>query len=195
MDTNAIAAALANPDGAMTRRAALAARRHLPKSGIYSWWFDSLRDVVPDDGVVERDGWTMLYVGISPGRASSKSNLASRLGQHLNLNAEGSTLRLTLGVVLADTLGLELRRVGSGTRLTFHCGEKRLNDWLDEHARVKVIGVDEPWLVEPHIIGDFTLPLNLDHNDHAFGTQLSAMRGEARRSARLQPPNPDCCGK
>ena len=45
-------------------------------------------------------------------------------------NAYGSTLRLTLGCLLADQLGIELRRVGSGTRLTFGDGEQALSEWM-----------------------------------------------------------------
>ncbi len=46
---------------------------------------------------------------------------------HYAGNAEGSTLRKTLGCLLADELGIELRRVGSGTRKTFVDGEHRLS--------------------------------------------------------------------
>ena len=117
---------LSNKDSAMTRAETLATRRTLPPSGIYSWWFDDLHDLVPHQGTVADGAWAMLYVGISPARPASRSNLGARLSQHLSLNAEGSTLRLTLGVLLGDRLGLDLRRVGSGKRLTFHCGEAKL---------------------------------------------------------------------
>jgi hypothetical protein len=42
-------------------------------------------------------------------------------------NAEGSTLRLSSGCILAEQLGIQLRRVGSGKRLTFGTGEQRLS--------------------------------------------------------------------
>lgn len=193
MDTTQLRGQLSDHTMAMTRAKALAGRRSLPASGIYSWWFDSLADLVPHEGTVTTGEWAMLYIGISPGRASSKSNLSARLSQHLNLNAEGSTLRLTLGVLLADRLGLELRRVGSGKRMTFHCGEAKLNTWLDAHARVRVVGLDEPWLAEPNVIKAFSLPLNLHHNDHAFGPSLSGLRREAKGRARALPANPGCC--
>jgi hypothetical protein len=38
---------------------------------------------------------------------------------HYTGNAEGSTLRKTLGCLLADELGIQLRRVGSGKGMTF----------------------------------------------------------------------------
>lgn len=77
-------------------------------------------------------------MGISPkrpptnGRPPSRENLQSRIRYHFRGNAEGSTLRLTLGCLL----GLELRRVGSGKRLTFAAGEARLTQWLADNARV-----------------------------------------------------------
>ena len=84
----------------------------------------------------------LLYVGISPkappanGRAPNRQNLRTRLRYHMRGNAEGSTLRLTLGCLLAEDLGLCSRRVGSGKRLTFCDGEKRLSEWLAENAFV-----------------------------------------------------------
>jgi hypothetical protein len=193
MNLDDLREALINKSRAMTRAEALSARRDLPSSGIYSWWFDDLDELVPYQGSVVDGVWAMLYVGISPARPSSKSSLSARLSQHLSLNAEGSTLRLTLGVLLADRLGLELRRVGSGNRLTFHCGEAKLNSWLDTHALVNVVALNEPWIVEPDVIGGFTLPLNLDRNTHPFKHTLSEMRATARRRARELPKNPRCC--
>ncbi|HEV8559512.1 MAG TPA: hypothetical protein VGR06_24485, partial [Actinophytocola sp.] len=55
----------------------------------------------------------LLYVGIAPRHIAtriSRQNVRSRVRCHFQGNAEGSTLRLTLGCLL----GLELRRVGSG---------------------------------------------------------------------------------
>ena len=74
---------------------------------------------VPAGACVVRDGWTLLYVGISPkaspsnGAPASRQTIQSRIRYHYRGNAEGSTLRLTLGVLLAADLGIELRRVGS----------------------------------------------------------------------------------
>ncbi|MER6923283.1 GIY-YIG nuclease family protein [Streptomyces spiralis] len=56
---------------------------------------------------------------------------ARRGRYHYRGNAAGSTLRLTLGCLF----GLELRRVGSGTRLTFgRVGEARLSQWMAANA-------------------------------------------------------------
>src|SRR5262245_55522729 len=79
---------------------------------------------VPTGDCLTVNGVTLLYVGIAPkaspsggGKPSSQS-LWHRIRYHYRGNAEGSTLRLTLGCLLAKELGLELRRVGSGRRLT-----------------------------------------------------------------------------
>jgi hypothetical protein len=44
--------------------------------------------------------------------------LSRRIQYHMRGNAEASTLRLTLGCLLAEELDIELRRVGHGKRLT-----------------------------------------------------------------------------
>jgi hypothetical protein len=75
----------------------------------------------------------MLYVGISPkaspknGKPPSRQTLRSRVRYHYCGNAEGSTLRLTLGCLLAEKLCMDLRRVGSGKRRTFFHGERLLS--------------------------------------------------------------------
>jgi hypothetical protein len=52
---------------------------------------------------------------------------------HFRGNAAGSTLRLMLGCLV----GLELRRVSSGKRMTFgEAGEAALGQWTANHARV-----------------------------------------------------------
>ena len=103
-------------------------------------------------------------------------------------NAYGSTLRLTLGCLL----GLELRRVGSGTHLTFGpAGEAQLSDWMHEHARVCWYPTAEPWLVESDAIERLDLPLNLDQNrGHPFHPTLTQLRADARNRAREQPVLP-----
>jgi hypothetical protein len=103
-------------------------------------------------------------------------------------NAEGSTLRLTLGCLLANELGIQLRRVGSGTRLTFGDGEKRLSDWMAENAFVSWEVCPEPWVLEGALIGALPLPLNLDRNaSHPFCAPLTGIRRVAREAARALP--------
>jgi hypothetical protein len=83
---------------------------------------------VPVDGTHWTEFGHLLYVGVSPsepprnGKAPSQQNLRKRIRYHFRGNAAGSTLRLTLGSLLAAELGIELRRVGSGNRFTFSDG-------------------------------------------------------------------------
>jgi hypothetical protein len=95
---------------------------------------------------------------------------------------------LTLGCLLASELEIQLRRVGSGSRLTFAGGEATLSDWMDQHARVAWVQHASPWEAEHALIARWILPLNLDQNTHSpFRTELSALRSSARELARNLP--------
>jgi hypothetical protein len=108
----------------------------------------------------------------------STQHLRNRVRYHYRGNAEGSTLRLTLSCLL----GLELRRVVSGKRMTSgKDGEPRLT----EHARVCWIQHPNPWSWKTDLIAQLDLPFNLDQNKHnPFHPQLTALRAEARKLAR-----------
>nr|WP_247691642.1 hypothetical protein [Streptomyces sp. B15] len=116
---------------------------------------------------------------------TSTQNLRKRVRYHYRGNAAGSTLRLTLGCLL----GLELRRVGSGKRMTFgKAGEATLSQWMAENAQVCWIEHSKPWSLESQLISQLDLPLNLDQNDHnPFHGRLKDMRAEARHLARDLP--------
>lgn len=149
--------------------------------GVYGWYFEQSPDPRLPAG-------RLLYVGIAPrhmGTRASRQNLRTRVRYHFRGNAEGSTLRLTLGCLL----GLELRRVGSGRRLTFgQAGEKELTTWMASNARVCWLVHPEPWIVESELIACLDLPLNLDQNrNHTFYQHLSALRASARARARELP--------
>src|SRR5690242_5394181 len=89
----------------------------------------------------------------SPERAPpSKQTLRDRIKYHYTGNAEGSTLRKTLGCLLADDLGIELRRVGSGRRMTFVEGEQTLSAWMAENAYISWVVRDQPWELEDELI-------------------------------------------
>ena len=144
---------------------------------------------------VQRDGLTLLYTGISPKRAPvngkppSSQNLRQRITYHYSGNAEGSTLRKTLGVLLADELGIELRRVGSGKRRTFgRRGEMALSNWMAENALVSWVVHPQPWVLERELIRILDVPLNLQDNKHnPFHAVLTRLRAEAGRNARELP--------
>ncbi|MYT60584.1 GIY-YIG nuclease family protein [[Kitasatospora] papulosa] len=147
-------------------------------AGVYGWHFEQ----VPHPGLV---AGRLLYVGIAPrymANRTSTQNLRKRVRYHFRGNAAGSTLRLTLGCLL----GLELRRVGSGKRMTFGKeGEAALSQWMAENARVCWIEHAEPWTMESELISQLDLPLNLDQNRrNAFRRRLKELRAQARQRAR-----------
>ncbi|MGW5126854.1 GIY-YIG nuclease family protein [Streptomyces sp. NPDC004069] len=134
------------------------------------------------------DAGRLLYVGIAPrhmANRTSTQNLRKRARYHFRGNAYGSTLRLTIGCLL----GLELRRVGSGKRMTFGmAGETTLSQRMAENARVCWVEHGEPWVLESELISQLDLPLNLDQNRHnAFHSRLKGLRAEARQRARELP--------
>ena len=163
--------------------------------GIYAWYFRELPDSrIQRDHLHHAHGLTLLYVGISPkapplsGGKPSSENLRKRIRYHYEGNAEGSTLRLTLGCLLSSCLGTALRRVGSGKRLTFGSGETTLTDWMAENALVTWIATPAPWEVEAQLLDELDLPLNLDQNsgNHFYPT-LREVRKDAREKARALP--------
>ncbi|HHA1952712.1 hypothetical protein M8T12_15105 [Enterobacter ludwigii] len=158
-------------------------------NGIYFWWFKEIPPGVPTVGCMTQDGYTLLYVGISPDKKSkpnSRANLRQRIKTHYSGNAEGSTLRRTLGVLLATKSNFPLRRVGSGKRTTFtHPGEQWLDQWMEQNAKVSWVEDEEPWVLEETLISSISLPLNLQGNNHAFKPVLSAMRSKAMAEAKM----------
>jgi hypothetical protein len=156
---------------------------------VYAWYFRDIPPLVPSVGCVVKGQSTLLYAGIAPkapptnGKPSSQT-LFHRIRYHMQGNAEGSTLRLTLGCLL----GLELRRVGGGKRRTFADREADLSAWMAQNAAVCWIETQEPWVVETELLGSVSLPLNLDQNrEHAFHPTLSAIRSAAKRKAEGLP--------
>jgi len=179
--------ALLNPARLWTRAEVVVRARDCPvprQAGVYAWYFREVPPGVPPTDCRQALGATLLYVGISPKKPPSGQDLRGRIRYHYCGNAEGSTLRLTLGCLL----GIPLRRVGSGRRRTFADGEERLSEWMAQNALVIWLPTTEPWLLEEQLIATVSLPLNLDQNrQHAFHARLSALRSDARARANASP--------
>jgi GIY-YIG catalytic domain len=157
--------------------------------GVYAWFFREIPPQVPTAGCVQRQGLTLLYVGISPkkptpGKEPSHETIKSRLCDHMGrTNAEGSTVRMTLGCLLSDTLGIRLQRLGN--RFTFGAGEAVLSEWIGRNAFVSWTLDPEPWLLEDRLIASLDLPLNLQGNGrHPFYPILKKIRPRAKAAAR-----------
>ena len=188
----------------LTRTKVLASPCPVPtEPGVYGWWFRELPAEMDVRGCISRDGLTLLYAGISPkapptnGRSPSRETIRSRIRTHYTGNAEGSTLRRSLGCLLAERLNIELRRYSSGTRLHFGAGERDLSRWMDRNALVSWLARPQPWVLENKILQQLDLPLNLNQNTrNAFHPILTACRADAARRARSLPvlPNPDTGG-
>jgi hypothetical protein len=136
----------------------------------------------------------LLYVGIAPkrppanGASPSRQTLRDRVRYHFSGNAEGSTLRLTLGCLLSDRLGIELRRVGSGSRLMFSTGETVLSEWMSNNIFVCWTEHSRPWELEEELIRTVSVPLNLNQNrNHGFHSTLTSIRARAKERARELP--------
>ena len=160
--------------------------------------------MVDASGCCQHEGLTLLYAGISPrrpprnARVPGRQGLRRRLETHYGGNAEGSTLRKTLGCLLADELGLELRRVGSGRRRTFAAGEPVLSAWMEENTRVSWVVRDCPWELEDVLIASVDLPLNLEGNSrNQFHPELTRTRADCVARANSLPvlPNPGIGGR
>lgn len=159
------------------------------RPGVYGWWFRTVPGAIDASGCEQRDGLTLLYVGISPtrppenGKPPSTQDMRKRIRYHFGggkANAEGSTLRKSLGVLLGPELGFELRRIGSGDRRTFAGGEAVLNQWMAENALVSWLIHPEPWLIEDKLVAALDLPLNVQGNErNAFYPELKRLRREA----------------
>jgi hypothetical protein len=155
--------------------------------GIYAWYFKNLLDDTMRQTCHTWEGLPLLYIGIASEERSQ--SLRKRLRYHLKGNAEGSTLRLSLGCLLSDQLGIQLRRIGSGTRMTFTPpGEMKLNQWLDDNAFIAWTRTPSTRLLESGFIYNNSLPLNLSQNEnHPFYGTLSQLRQQAKQTARSLP--------
>jgi hypothetical protein len=155
-----------------------------PKAGFYAWFFKNIPESIPAENCFERDGFVLLYLGISPSSETSSANLVKRIrSQHMNGNAAGSTLRFSLASILGDSMNMPL--IKKGSRIFLGENEEKLNEWLDENARVAFVECEEPWLYESSLIKQLDLPMNIEHNkQHLFYASMKKIRSDARKAAR-----------
>ncbi len=159
------------------------------ESGAFGWWFREIPGDIDVSGCEQQDGWTLLYVGISPGpppksgKPQTPQDIRKRIRYHFGAggaSADGSQLRKSLGVLLGDQLGFALRRVGSGKRQTFAGGEAVLTEWMAENTTVSWVLHPEPWHLEAKLLAALDLPLNFQDNErNAFAPELKRRRREA----------------
>jgi hypothetical protein len=157
--------------------------------GVYALFFKEVPPGVPVEGCLTHEGVTLLYIGSSPdkkGTTNATQTLQQRVRYHFNGNADGSTLRRSLGILLAKQSGFPLKRVGSGKRMTLTSkGEQWLDQWMEENAFVTWVEDDKPWDLENELFHTLPLPLNIQGNKHhPFAAELTRIRTEAIANAK-----------
>lgn len=159
------------------------------EKGLYAWWFEPRSLPVPAAPYEKTEGYELLYVGIAPRKPTksgreSVSRLRSRLRTHVRGDASRSTLRLTLGALLAENLDLE-PSIARG-RLTWgREGELKLTRWIEQHARISWVLHEQPWTVEDDLLKNAWLALNIDGRANDWADQLSRQRRQVRQTALL----------
>lgn len=160
--------------------------------GFYGWW--SHRGAlapVPDIPHPLDVEISLLYVGISPARETSRQTVRARvLGNHLNGNVGSSTFRFALAALLLDPLDLHpyLRE----TKVALSAPENaRLSAWQRAHLLLTWCARERPWEIEAAVIAQLTPPLNSTGNAaHAFYPAVRSARAEFRRRARAASSAP-----
>jgi hypothetical protein len=182
---------LLNPSKVWSRSEVLSKPCPVPKSpGVYACYFREVPPQLSFHRCIQKFGLTLLYIGISPSapprnkKPPSKQTLYDRIRNHFNGNAEGSTLRKTLGCLLSEELNIQLRRVGNGKRMTFWAGEDKLDEWMGKKAFVTWLVIEKPWILEERLISELMLPLNLDKNkSNPNHDMVSKIRSDAKALA------------
>lgn len=164
----------------------LATRELVPAApGFYGWW--SQRGAiagVPHAPHPHDERLSLLYVGISPARETSRQTLRSRvLGNHLNGNIGSSTFRFVLAALLLDEL--KLRPFLRGTKVALNASDNaRVSAWQRERLQLTWCARPRPWEIEHAVIAQLAPPLNSSGNAaHAFYPSVRAARAELRRRA------------
>jgi len=160
--------------------------------GFYCWW--SQRDAIAGLPHVPHPldrGLSLLYVGISPARESSRQTVRSRvLGNHLNGNVGSSTFRFVLAALLIDALELNPYLRGTKVALSAH-DNVGLSAWQRQQLLLTSCARERPWEIEGEVIAQLGPPLNSAANAaHAFYPVVRAARAEFRRRARTAPSAP-----
>jgi hypothetical protein len=120
---------------------------------------------------VEAHEGQLLYVG------ASLDPLRRRVLAHLSGSSQGSSLRMTLGALFAEDLGLDPISDGRRNYYHFGSGEGRLTEWIVENSSVGFYASDDPYGIERQILTDVAVPLNIEYRKrHPFSRYLMGLR-------------------
>ncbi|NHQ59945.1 hypothetical protein G9409_04975 [Chlorobium sp. BLA1] len=182
-----------NPQRLFSRAEVLSNPSPVAKThGVYALFFKEIPPGVPVDGCLTHEGLTLLYIGSSPDKKGEKyatQTIQQRVRYHFNGNADGSTLRRSLGILLAKKSGFPLRMVGNGKKMTLtKKGEEWLDRWMEENTFAAWVENDKPWDLEHQLFHAIPLPLNIQGNKHhPFAAELTRLRAEAVTNAKYAP--------
>ena len=148
-------------------------RSALRSPGVYSWWVDEqgAADLTAGLGLPVAPG--LIYAGLAgatrSGGAPSKNTLWERIvTMHLGGNHEFSTLRLSLGAILASAYELP------------GIDEAELTRWMYAHLSVVTVVVADAYslgLLETSVLAELDPPLNLSKVARtAIRRQLTMLR-------------------
>lgn len=158
-------------------------KKGLPPSspGVYGWYFKDPPDYVPTKDCSHKrvyfKKWSLLYIG-------QAKKLRKRImdyhidGKHYE--EAMSSFRLSLGCLLSKELGLLLHYPPE----SFGKKGKKLNKWLEKHARVAWMETENIDALESRAIHEYVLPLNHKYNQHPLKTPLSNLRSDFRSIAK-----------
>lgn len=168
-DVGVINSWLSNPPICYAPSLLIDKRQRIPKTkGIYAWYFAHNSLKVPSDSYFKVDDFELVYIGIAGKKPESKGHLRSRIfNQHITGNAEGSALRLNLGILLRRQ-GFSIELIRKGIKEVEWSDEDSLTEWICKNAIVAWIEHKHPWLVEEQILKSFglLLPLNYKNNEN-----------------------------
>lgn len=127
----------------------------------------------------------LLYVGIAPRDATSKSNLRKRLANHHRSAIGSSTFRLDLAAFLWEQRGWAPYWTDRPKLSDEHMAD--LAAWQRVHLSVQWVEVPQPWLFEAGVVRELRSPLNRDHNSsHSFYPHVGQARDRLRNVARCR---------
>lgn len=158
--------------------------------GIYAWWLidsQALPAVPTTAHPIEPFG--LIYVGIGPGRASSKRVLRARFSDH-GKDTGRSTLRRALASLLYQQEGWRPR--WTDRPLLTEADNDALTAWMEANLRVQWVRVLEPWDIEGEVVRLMRPPLNRTHNqEHPFYEEVGDARERFRAAAltTAEPPS------
>jgi hypothetical protein len=155
------------------------------ESGFYAWWAREGAIVGIPATRHPHEPFELLYVGIAPRRAGSRSRIRSRvLRQHIGGNISASTFRFGLAALLWKRERWTPSLSPSGRfRLTPE-DERSLSAWQRTNLRLRWCTVPEPWGLESDVVKRLAPPMNREHNSHhPFFVRMGDARARLRARA------------